>query len=208
MLINPLLKQLPKTSKEYLFKQRNKHFEIVICPFCTQDAQEIYSTVETSFEHLKRFILQNQEIRLEQIQQGTKQAEFDWDNGKNYYFSVKNKLTKQIVGNVLLSEVNQVHRYAKFGCWFSKDVLGTKISILSCLDVLLRGFELGLMRIEMVIDINNKASLNAIKRLPVHYECLMRNRLSIANECFDAHMFAITPSDIPTIHQWINDIIA
>jgi len=204
-LINPLLEQLPRVSKTFNITNKKNIIthNILIEPYDIKNAELIFQSVQTSIEHLKRFILQNQtQWKFEQIQSAINQAMLDWDAQKNYYFSVKDINSNKIIGSILLADINHVHRYAHLGCWISKDYVGSEIAVLSSLYILYLGIkQMKLMRIEMVIDVNNKISFNTMKRLPAIYEGILRNRLSIDNEAFDAHVFSITPNELAIIEK-------
>ena len=54
---------------------------------------------------------------------------------------------------------------------------------------------LGLIRVEIVIAVDNQASLRVAEKIGAHDEGILLNRMVVGKSIYDAHMYSLIPSD-------------
>ena len=55
--------------------------------------------------------------------------------------------------------------------------------------------KVGLARVEIVIALANRASIRVAEKAGAHYEGVLRNRMVVGSDVFDAHMYSLIPQD-------------
>ena len=120
-----------------------------------------------------------------------------WEQGKEYSFLTLDAQSKQVLGNCGLNDVHARHRFANMGYWIrtSRTREGAATEAIRLLADF--GFTtLGLVRIEIVVAVENFASQRAAEKAGACREGLLRNRITYRGEFHDAYMFSLIPSAV------------
>ena len=121
----------------------------------------------------------------------------NWNQDTNYQFAIIDALDRVYLGGCGLSDINSADKMANMGYWvrsgsFKKGIATTAAQLLADF-----GFHrLKLNRIEILVAVENKASLRVAEKIGATREGVMRNRLRLHDVTHDAVMFSLVPTDI------------
>jgi ribosomal-protein-serine acetyltransferase len=117
-----------------------------------------------------------------------------WEGGKEYSFLTLDAQSKQVLGTCGFNDVHPRHRFANLGYWIrtSRTREGAATESIRLLGDF--GFQtLGLVRIEIVVAVENFSSQRAAEKAGAYREGLLRNRITLRGEVSDAYMFSLVP---------------
>lgn len=120
-----------------------------------------------------------------------------WRERSAYVFLIKRLADHTILGSCGFSQLNWMHRFANLGYWVRTDETGNGYATEASRMVARWGFhQLGLVRLEIIIEKGNDASCRVAEKTGARREGLFRNRLIIMNKVADAHGYALIPEDL------------
>jgi len=122
-----------------------------------------------------------------------------WAQGIEYEFSITSSASGLYLGGCGLNSIHRTIGMANLGYWVRTSQ--TKKGVATAATLLLARFafnELRLNRIEIVIAVNNGASLRVAEKAIAINEGVLRNRLTENGKPSDAVMFSLIPQDLTT----------
>lgn len=119
-----------------------------------------------------------------------------WAEGEAYSFVVADAASGRFLGGCGLNTFHPVHRFANLGYWIRTSATGRGAATAATRLVARFGVEaLDLVRIEVVVAVDNVSSLRVAEKAGAHREGLLRNRLVCDGRIDDAVMFSFVPED-------------
>jgi RimJ/RimL family protein N-acetyltransferase len=119
-----------------------------------------------------------------------------WDVGDSYTFCIEDTEEGRILGCCALDSVDHSHLHAEMGYWVRTSAAGQGVGTRAASMLVRFGLErLDLLRIELVICVQNKASVRVATKLGATKEGRHRNRLLIHGIPRDAYIYSIIPAD-------------
>lgn len=98
----------------------------------------------------------------------------------------------RVVGFGLINQINRAHRFCNLGYWVRSNDAGRGIATEITRQLAEFAFTLGLERVEIVVEVSNKASQRVAEKAGALREGLLRKRLAgRIGPARDAFMFAI-----------------
>lgn len=120
-----------------------------------------------------------------------------WENGTDFDFLIVNEVDDFPLGACGLNHINAEDNYANLGYWVRTSRTGQGIAT-AIVPMLARfGFEnLKLNRIEIVVAKGNMPSQRVAEKAGAQREGLLRRRLVVRDQVFDAFMYSLIPEDL------------
>jgi RimJ/RimL family protein N-acetyltransferase len=120
-----------------------------------------------------------------------------WRSGELFSFAVCDTRGGRLLGSAGLSQHNRMHRCANAGYWIRRSAQRQGLAAAALAAVARFGFEqLGLIRVEVVVEAANVASQRTAERAGARFEALARNKLRVRGEPRDARVYALVPGDL------------
>jgi ribosomal-protein-serine acetyltransferase len=120
-----------------------------------------------------------------------------WKEGTNYAFAIQDAHSGALLGSCVLNGVNPSYRMANVVYWVRTSRRGQGIAGRSARLLAEFGFRhLDLLRIEIVVAVENTASRRAAEKAGAKLEGLLRNRIQVGARTYSAAMYSIIPSDL------------
>lgn len=102
----------------------------------------------------------------------------------------------EVAGTCGLNGFDEMNKRANLGYWVRTSEVGRGIATAATTLVARYGLtELGLVRLEVIMSVENLASKRVAERAGATYEGVLRNRLFLHGVAHDAHSFSITSVD-------------
>ena len=125
-----------------------------------------------------------------------------WTRGESYDFGIFDARSSAYLGGCGLNQLNALHQFANLGYWVRTSCAGRGVASAAAHLVAHFGFEeLGLRRIEIVVNVDNAASLRVAEKVGATREGVLRNRLVNDGRAEDAVMFSLLPSDLGILQR-------
>lgn len=166
-------------------------------PFLQSDAALLYAAVCESLAELKPWMswATNQYSRQDAWNWAEASIQH-WDNGTYFGFVITDPADGVFLGSCSLSHINTTYRFCNLGYWVRTTRRGQGLAGRAVHLAARFAFErLELARVEVVIGVDNAASLRVAKKAGAHYEGILRNRMVVRNDVLDAAMFSFVPAD-------------
>jgi RimJ/RimL family protein N-acetyltransferase len=139
-----------------------------------------------------------EDYRREQAEDFLSRKLESWDKSEEYSLAVLDAQTGRYVGGTGFNKIIRQHGYANLGYWIRRSEWGKGYAVSACWGAARFGFErLRLIRAEIVIAVGNERSVRVAEKAGAQNEGVLRNRLKLGAEIYDAHMFSLIPSDPP-----------
>jgi RimJ/RimL family protein N-acetyltransferase len=166
-------------------------------PMLKSDAEELTQAVQKSIPELMPWMSWCHEgYNKQDALQWLNTLPSGWDKGTDYSFAITDIADGQIVGGCGLSFVNTLFKFGNVGYWVRSDRTGEGIASRSALLVARFAFEkIGLVRAEIVVAVENQASIRVAEKVGATREGILRNRLVVREHVLDAAMYSLTPDD-------------
>jgi RimJ/RimL family protein N-acetyltransferase len=120
-----------------------------------------------------------------------------WEAGEAYNFVVEDAASGELLGDCGLTEVHDLHRFADLGYWVRTGAAGRGIATAAARRVVRFGFaEVGLQRIQILMEPGNRGSLRVAEKLGAVREGVARNRVFRDGRARDAVVFSLIPEDV------------
>ena len=118
------------------------------------------------------------------------------EKGISYDFAIIDSTGGSYLGGCGINHIRWTYRFANLGYWVRTDRTGQGIAC-RVVPLLARfAFEhLGLMRVEIVVAVGNKASQRVAQKVGAVREGILRNRIVIGKNVYDAVMHSLIPQD-------------
>jgi ribosomal-protein-serine acetyltransferase len=119
--------------------------------------------------------------------------------GDEYHFGIFDAATGDLLGGVGLNHRMRAYRGAHVGYWVADAVRGRGIAVEAVRQIARYGFDtLGLQRIAIMIQPENRASLRVAVKLGAVCEGLARNAIVVAGRPHEAMVHSLLPDDLPS----------
>jgi ribosomal-protein-serine acetyltransferase len=171
---------------------------ISLKPYRSGDTELLYQAARESIAEVFLWMdWCHPEYAIAESRAWVEQRPAKWEEGSAYEFAIKDSKSLLYLGGCGLNGIHKSDRMANLGYWIrtsqTKQGIGTAATLL-----LARfGFEqLKLTRIEIVVDVENKASQRVAAKAGAAREGVLRNRLVVHGEARDAVMFSLIPADM------------
>jgi RimJ/RimL family protein N-acetyltransferase len=123
--------------------------------------------------------------------------EDQWALDRDYSFVVEDVVTARFLGGVGLNQIDRLHRRANLGYWTRTSACGRGIATRATRLAARFGFaELGLVRLEILASVDNRASQRVAERAGAVREGVLRSRLVMHGRVQDAIVFSLVPADL------------
>jgi len=117
-----------------------------------------------------------------------------WDNREIFSFIVFDRTTERVIGGCGLNNLDNINRRANLGYWVRSSETGRGVATLATRLLAGIAFEdIGLIRLELVMAIENKASRRVAEKAGARFEGVLRNRLLLRDGPHDAYSFSLIP---------------
>jgi RimJ/RimL family protein N-acetyltransferase len=115
-----------------------------------------------------------------------------WEKGEDFAFALVDESSGAYLGGAGINQVQRQHAFANLGYWVRRSHWGKGIAVAAVREVARFAFEqLHLVRLEIVIALGNTKSVRVAEKAGAVHEGVLRNRLQIAGNFMDAHMFSL-----------------
>jgi len=169
--------------------------ELLLRPFHLSDSTGLYCAVKESLPELKPWMSWATDSYNElSAREYITIARARWEEGTFYGFAITRG--EEILGACTLSSLHPIYHFCNLGYWVRTSCHGQGIAGRAAKLVARFAFEeLGLIRVEIVIAVDNLASLRVAEKIGAHDEGVLLNRMVVGKSIFDAKMYSLLPSD-------------
>jgi ribosomal-protein-serine acetyltransferase len=117
--------------------------------------------------------------------------------GEEYHFGVFDAASGEVLGGVGLNHRIRAYRTANMGYWVADAARGRGVAVAAARQAARFGFEtLGLQRIAILVQPENRASLRVAVKLGAVCEGIARNGITIAGRPHEAIVHSLLPEDL------------
>jgi RimJ/RimL family protein N-acetyltransferase len=119
------------------------------------------------------------------------------ETGEEYHFGVFDAGSGEVLGGVGLNHRIRAYRSANLGYWTADTARGRGVAVEAARQAARFGFEtLGLLRIAILIQPENRASLRVAVKLGAVCEGIARNGIVVAGRPHEAIVHSLLPEDL------------
>jgi len=121
----------------------------------------------------------------------------EWETGTEYDFVIEDIISNIFLGGCGINTIDNLNKRANMGYWVRSSRTGKGIATSAAILAAHFGFEdLGLVRLEIVTAVGNKASQRVAEKLGAVREGIARNRIMLHGKPHDAIIFSLIPEDL------------
>jgi len=170
---------------------------VLMRPFHLRDADETYEAVRESLTELKPWMSWAYDgYSLQDAKEFIRITRSRWEEGTLYAFVITDAKSGSVLGGCSLSHIHPVYHLCRLGYWVRTSRRGEGIAVRATRLAARYAFEkIGLIRVEVVMAVNNKPSQRVAEKAGAHYEGILHNRMVVGKQIFDAHMYSLIPQD-------------
>ncbi|MEO8358081.1 MAG: GNAT family protein [Chloroflexota bacterium] len=174
---------------------------ILLRPFHMNDADETFSAVRESLAAIKPWISWAHDgYSIQTAREFIRITRARWEEGTLFAFVITDAKSGSVLGGCSLSHIHPVYHLCNLGYWVRTSRRGGGVAVRATKLAARYAFEkIGLIRVEIVIAPENKASIRVAEKVGAHYEGILRNRMVVGREIYDAQMYSLTPQDFGLI---------
>ena len=115
----------------------------------------------------------------------------------SYDLGIFYKSSRELVGSIAINEIRANHKLGNIGYWVRESAQGKGIAAEAVEAIAEFGFNLlGLVRLEIIAGVDNKASRRVAEKVNATCEGLARNRIILDKQPIDAMIYSLIPSDL------------
>jgi RimJ/RimL family protein N-acetyltransferase len=180
-----------------LLSQEISDGTVLLRPFRLEDAEETYNAVRESLADLKPWMSwAHDDYSFNETREFIRITRARWNEGTLFAFAITDERTGLVLGGCSLSHIHPVYSLCNLGYWVRSSRHGQGIAGQAAKLAARYAFEkAGLIRVEIVIALGNQASIRVAEKVGAHYEGILRNRMVVGREVYDAHMYSLIPQD-------------
>lgn len=175
---------------------------ITLRPYCLDDIPGTYQMVVESIPMLKPWMNWAHEGYTQEETEAFIRASIEgWTMDRQFNFVVADARDGMLLGGTGLGGINPPYRLANLGYWVRSSRRGQGIAPRAARLVARWGFKhLGLLRAEIVVALENSASLRVAEKCGAHREGVLRNRMPLLpDRVHDGVMHSLIPADFPDL---------
>ena len=170
---------------------------ILLRPPKTDDSRAVYEAVRESLAELNPWMDWATDAYDEaSTQRWMEFVQLAWSHSSAFHFAIIDAANGQYIGGCGVDGINEKNRFCNLGYWVRTS--RTRQGIASRATRLAAKFAfqtLGLIRAEVVIAAGNIASQRAAQKAGAHYEGILKNRMVVRTNVYDAVMYSFNPAD-------------
>lgn len=165
------------------------------------DVDGLYRAVRESMDALRPWMSWvTDDYSIQESRTWVEEQPSSWKEGVHYGFLITDagaRTEDAVLGVCGLGHVNDVHRFANLGYWVRSGRRGEGVAGRATRLVAAFGFRhLDLVRIEIVVAVDNVASLRVAAKVGARREGVLRNRILVRGVAHDAVMHSLVPADL------------
>jgi len=169
--------------------------DILLRPFRLTDSNQLHCAVQESLKELNPWMSWATDHYTEMTaREYITITRGRWDEHTFYAFAITRG--DEILGACTLSSIHPIYHFCNLGYWVRTTCHGQGIAGRAARLVARFAFEqLGLIRVEIVIALDNQASIRVAEKIGAHAEGTLLNRMVVGKSIYDAKMYSLLPSD-------------
>jgi RimJ/RimL family protein N-acetyltransferase len=170
---------------------------LTLRPIQPADAEPLHLAARESLTELIPWMTWAHEgYSLPEMENYTRFATDGWAAGTLHVFTILDRQDGAVSGVASLSNLNLTYHYCNLGYWVRTSRRGQGLAGRAARLIARYGLEqLGLMRIEIVVALDNLASQRVAQKCGAQREGILRNRIPVHNGMADAVMYSLVPAD-------------
>lgn len=174
---------------------------ILMRRFHLNDAEETFAAVRESLADLKPWMSWAHDgYSIQEAKEFIRVTRARWEEGTLFAFAIIDAKNGSVLGGCSLSHIHPVYHLCNLGYWVRTSRRGEGIAVRATKLGARYAFEkVGLIRVEVVMAIGNSASRRVAEKTGAHYEGILRNRMVVGRDIYDAHMYSLIPKDFGLI---------
>ena len=174
---------------------------VTLRPFRIEDADELYAAARESLSDLKPWMSWAHDgYSIQDVKEFIRRTQTHWEDGTLFAFVITDAKSGSILGGCSLSHIHPIYHLCNLGYWMRTSRRGEGNAVRATRLAARYAFEkIGLIRVEIVMAIENRASRRVAEKAGAHYEGILRNRMVVGREVHDAHMYSLVPKDFGLI---------
>jgi ribosomal-protein-serine acetyltransferase len=166
--------------------------------FRSDDVPQLFEATCESIDDLCRWMVWcHPGYTMEDCAAFVSSCDANWDRGESYSFAIIDVRDGKFLGSVGLNQVSHTHRVANLGYWVRRSQAGRGVATAA---VRLIGrfalFELGLNRLDLMMPVENRSSQRVAEKAGAKREGILRSRLVIQGQAFDAVLYSMVAADL------------
>jgi len=119
-----------------------------------------------------------------------------WSHSSAFQFAIIDPNNGQYIGGCGVDGINEKDRFCNLGYWVRTSRARQGIASRAARLAANFAFQtVGLIRAEIVIAAGNLASQRAAQKAGAHYEGILKNRMVVRADVYDALMYSLNPAD-------------
>jgi ribosomal-protein-serine acetyltransferase len=170
---------------------------ITLRPYGVEDVDSLYEAARESIPEMTPWMPWcHRDYSIQESKDWISLRFEEWEKGNTYDFAITYAETGKYLGGCGLNGIHREPDIANLGYWVRTSA--TKKGVATAATLLLADFginELKLKRIEIVVDVDNKASQRVAEKSGAIREGILRNRVTQNGKPTDAVMFSLIPRD-------------
>lgn len=167
-------------------------------PWQDHDAAGLYRAVHESMASVGQWLPWcRAEYAHDDATAWVEHCQVGWHAGEHFALPVFDASTGELLGGTGLNQLDRLHRSANLGYWIRQSRQREGIASAAAVLVARFGFEqLGLIRIEIIIQPDNHPSRRTAEKVGAKFEGIARHRLWVHEQPRDAAVYALVPDDL------------
>lgn len=172
--------------------------EVLIRPLATEDVDALFDTVSASLPTLSQWLpWAKPGYARSDSATWVAHCQRTWSTGLGYHLGIFDAASGALLGGVGFSHVNSTRRSANLGYWVADAARGREVAVAAARLAAAWAFEqLGLQRIEILVQPENTASLRVAVKLGAVCEGIARNGIIVDDEPHEAIVHSLVPGDL------------
>ena len=170
---------------------------VLLRPFRFEDAEETFVAVRESLTELRPWMSWAHDgYSIQEAREFIRVTRARWEENSLFAFVITDANSGSILGGCSLSHIHPVYHLCNLGYWVRTIRRGQGIAVRATKLAARYAFEkVGLIRMEIVVALENKASMRVAEKAGAHYEGILLNRMVVGKAVYDAHMYSLIPAD-------------
>ena len=172
--------------------------KISLRPYRKSDADSLYHTIRESLAELSPWLeFAHEDYTVKETRKWLKTLPGAWKKGTAYGFCILDTADGSILGGCGLNQIDEANKRANLGYWVRTGRTSQGTATMATLLLAKWGLdELKLNRIEILVAASNTPSLRVAEKVGAHREGVLRQRIAVRDNIYDAVMFSLVSGDI------------
>jgi len=171
---------------------------VLLRPYQSSDVSHLYEAVRESIAEVSVWMPWcHADYSIEESREWIESQPEKWEQGTDYDFAIIDSENDSFLGGCGLNHINYAAGAANLGYWVRTGRTRRGAATEATLLLARFGFDrLNLNRVEILADVDNRASQRVAEKAGAVREGIMRNRLIVNGKTGDAVMFSLIPRDL------------